>query len=141
MESSTTGPVSNGAPAIEAGRRALGSSAREVTANGFYSVFVDAPTGERAFAVVDRHGAVVLEGRGTILTGTGAEVAAAVEQRVHSLVRHFGPIAVAPALRIVRGPRVVDLTLISAPDAALQAALAECALAHDEPVVALLSRD
>lgn len=122
-------------------RRALGPDAREVASNGFYSVYVDGASGERDFAVVDSHGAVVVDGRGTILTGTGAEVAAAVEQRVHSLVRHFGPIAVAPALRIVRGARVVDLTLISAPDAALQAALAECALAHDEPVVALLSRD
>jgi N-methylhydantoinase A/oxoprolinase/acetone carboxylase beta subunit len=131
----------NGESAHDAGRRALGPAARQVATNGFYSVFVDGTTGERAFAVVDRRGAVVVEGRGTILTGTGAEVAAAVEQRVHSLVRHFGPIAVAPALRIVRGARVIDLTLISAPDAALQAALAECALAHDEPVVALLSRD
>jgi hypothetical protein len=133
--------ASGGMPVVEAGERALGPAARRVASNDFYSVFVDGASGERSFAVVDRHGAVVVEGRGTILTGTGAEVAAAVEQRVHSLVRHFGPIAVAPALRIVRGARVVDLTLISAPDAALQAALAECALAHDEPVVALLSRD
>jgi N-methylhydantoinase A/oxoprolinase/acetone carboxylase beta subunit len=131
----------SGAAMDESASRTLGSDARRVSSNGFYSVFVGGASGDRSFAVVDRHGAVVVDGRGTILTGTGAEVAAAVEQRVHSLVRHFGPIAVAPALRIVRGARVVDLTLISTPEAALQAALAECALAHDEPVVALLSRE
>jgi len=32
------------------------------------------------------------------------------------------------------------LTLISKPDAAIEAAVAECALAHDEEVVAILSR-
>jgi N-methylhydantoinase A len=125
----------------DSARRVLGPDARRAASNGFYSVFVDDTGGRRSFAVVDRQGAIVVEGRGRILTGTGAEVAAAVEQSVPALVRHFGPVTVAPALRIVRGARVVDLTLISSPDAALQAALAECALAHDEPVVALLSRD
>jgi hypothetical protein len=55
-------------------------------------------------------------------------------------VRHYGPLAVAPALRFVRGSSFVDLTLISNPDEARQAALAECAVANDEQVVALLSR-
>ncbi|HEY7876494.1 MAG TPA: hypothetical protein VIG64_15375, partial [Actinomycetota bacterium] len=131
----------NGALPEDSARAALGPRARSVASNAFYSVFVDDTDGRRSFAVADRHGAIVVEGRGRVLTGTGAEVAAAIEQSVPTLVRHFGPVTVAPALRIVRGARVVDLTLISSPDAALQAALAECALAHDEPVVALLSRD
>lgn len=140
LESSDHTVTENARPE-ESARLALGASARHAASNGYYSVFVDGTAGTRAFAVVDRQGAIVVEGRGTILTGTGAEVAAAVEQSVPALVRHFGPVTVAPALRIVRGARVIDLTLISSPEAALQAALAECALAHDETVVALLSRD
>jgi hypothetical protein len=40
----------------------------------------------------------------------------------------------------VRGPRLIDLTLISDPQAAIEAAVAECSIAHDEQVVALLTR-
>ncbi|HWL64693.1 MAG TPA: hydantoinase/oxoprolinase family protein [Actinomycetota bacterium] len=130
----------NGGRKDASARSALGEAAREVATNPFYSVYVDGTGGDRAFAVIDRVGAVVAEGSGTVLTGVGAEVAAAIEERVPALVRHFGPIAVAPALRIIRGARVIDLTLISDPDAAVEAALAECSLAHEEPVVALLSR-
>ena len=75
-----------------------------------------------------------------MIAGIGREVAAALQERVPTLVRHYGPISVAPALRLVRGPRLVDLTLISKPDAAIDAAVAECALAHDDEVVAILSR-
>ncbi|MDQ4065490.1 MAG: methylhydantoinase [Actinomycetota bacterium] len=121
-------------------RRVLGDSAREVASSTFYGVYVDGSPREAAFVVVDRLGAVVFEGNGTIVTGTGAEVAAAIDSQVPALVRHYGPIAVSPAIRVLRGARAIDLSLISDPAGALQAALAECALAHEEQVVALITR-
>lgn len=125
----------------DAARRCLGEECELVADMSFYRVFASRPGRDRHFAVIDRLGSVAAEMRGTLLTGTGAEVAGALEERIPALVRHYGPVAVAPALRLVRGARLIDLTLISNPDAAREAALAECALAHDEPVVALLSRD
>jgi hypothetical protein len=94
----------------------------------------------RDFVVVDRKGAIAAEGRGRVIVGIGREVAAVLEESIPTLARHYGPIAVAPAVRLVRGPRLVDLTLISKPDAATEAVVAECSLAHDEKVVALVSR-
>ncbi|MPZ70600.1 MAG: hypothetical protein GEU71_13890 [Actinobacteria bacterium] len=81
-----------------------------------------------------------MKGHGQVLAGIGHEVAAAMQERVAALTRHYGPIAIAPAIRLVRGPRLVDLTLISKPDEAVEAAVAECSLAHDEELVALISR-
>ena len=75
------------------------------------------------------------------MTGTGIEVGAALEERVPALTRHYGPLKVAPAVRVIRGARLVDLTLISRPDEALEAAATECSLAGDASVIALLSRD
>ena len=86
-------------------------------------------------------GSVVVDVTGTALTGTGAEVAAALEERVPARTRYFGPLKVAPAVRILRGSRLTDLTLISRPEEALQAAVTECSLAGEGPVIALLSRD
>ena len=124
----------------EVATRVLGDGAREVSSSDYYGVYVVGSPRDGAFVVVDRLGAVVFEGKGAIVSGTGAEVAAAIDVDVPSLVRHYGPIAVAPAMRILRGARAIDLSLISSPEAALQAALAECALAHEENVVALISR-
>jgi hypothetical protein len=56
------------------------------------------------------------------------------------MARRFGPVAVAPAVRVVRGPRLIDLSLLSSLPRALDAARAECVAAGEEPVVALLSR-
>jgi N-methylhydantoinase A len=126
--------------AEETARVSLGSSPTLVAISEFFAVFAADGDGERGFVVVDRKGSIAAEGRGRVIAGIGREVAAALEERVPALARHYGPIAVAPALRLVRGPRLVDLTLISKPDAAIEAAVAECALAHDEEVVAILSR-
>jgi N-methylhydantoinase A len=109
--------------------------------NEFFFVYVAGSGDDRSFAVVDRTGAVAVEGRGKVISGTGAEVAAGLDERIPALVRHYGPVAVGPAVRVIRGPRLVDLTLMSNPDSAREAALGECALAHDEEVVALLTRD
>jgi hypothetical protein len=91
--------------------------------------------------VIDRAGSVVVSTDGTVLTGTGSQVAAALQERVPTLTRYYGPITVAPAVRVIRGSRFTDLTLISKPEEALQAAVTECAVAHDDDVIALLSRD
>jgi len=109
--------------------------------NGFFSVFATGAGDDRSFAVIDRAGAVVATGRGKVITGVGAEVAAALDERIPALVRHYGPISVAPAVRLIRGPRLVDLTVISNAASARDAAAAECSLAFDEDVVALLTRD
>lgn len=120
---------------------ALDGRGQAVFGNGFFSVYACGDDDERDFVVLDRHGAVARRGKGKLITGTGAEVAAALDERIPALVRHYGPIAVAPALRVIRGARLVDLTLISNPKAAREAALGECAMAHEEDVVAILSRD
>ncbi|HJR45645.1 MAG TPA: hydantoinase/oxoprolinase family protein [Actinomycetota bacterium] len=132
------------APADEierAARNALGDSAHEVARTSFYTVFAGANGRTRRFAVIDSRGALALEGAGTVISGTGAEVAAAVSERVPTLVRHYGPLAVAPAVRVLRGSRLIDLTLFSSPDKTIEAACTQCSLAGSDPVVALLSRD
>lgn len=124
-----------------AGKRALGGSAHLVASTSFYSVFIEGDGKARRFAVIDARGGLALEGSGTVISGTGVEVASAVSERVPSLVRHFGPLAVAPAVRVLRGSRLVDLTLFSSPDKTVEAACMQCSLAGAEPVIALLSRD
>ncbi len=134
------GEVGDASRIDETARAALGDDASLVATNDFFSIFATGTGDERSFAVVDRRGSLAVQGRGRLFVGRGREVAAALEERVPALVRHYGPVAVAPAVRLVRGPRLVDLTLISRPNAAIEAAVAECALAHEEEVVALLSR-
>lgn len=122
-------------------RTLLGRDARGVASTSFYSVFASGDEPQRRFIVLDVRGAVALRGHGIVISGTGAEVAATLSERVGSEIRHYGPIAVAPAVRIVRGARVVDLTLFSSPDKTIAAAGAECSLAGAGPVLALLTRD
>lgn len=133
-----------GSPQIhtdEAGQRraaagALGGDAEAVAETGHYRVF----SAGRRFAVIDRAGSVVVSGEGVVVFGSGAEVVTALEKEVPRLARHFGPVAVAPALRLVLGSRVVDLALLSSPEAALAAARTHCASSNGEGVVALLTR-
>jgi N-methylhydantoinase A/oxoprolinase/acetone carboxylase beta subunit len=120
-----------------AAKRALGPSPTLIAETAFYSVF--AAGGER-WAVIDRNGAVALEGSGRLLSGSGPEVATGLSEAIPAAVRHIGPMSVAPAVRILRGARLVDLSLLSSADAALDAALSECRLANGEGVVAFLSR-
>ena len=124
-----------------AGRSALGAGALVAAATSFYTVFVAGDGRARRFAVVDARGGLALEGTGTVISGTGAQVAAAVSERVPSLIRHYGPLAVAPAVRVLRGSRLIDLTLFSSPDKTIEAAETECSLGGADTVIALLSRD
>lgn len=124
----------------QAARSQLVTEPKLVFRSEFFSVYCAGSTDDRSFVVIDRMGGVVVSERGHVVTGLGSEVAAALEERIPVLVRHYGPLAVAPAVRLVRGSRLVDLTVISNPQEARQAALGECALANDEQVVALLTR-
>ena len=148
--------VAYGSLALEVGKRgqqvdaaeehliatqALGRPAALIGRTTSYSVYADDERAEKRIVVIDGSGAVVVQATGAALSGTGTEVAAALEERVPARTRYFGPLKVAPAVRIIRGSRLTDLTLISRPDEALQAALTECSLAHEDPVIALLSRD
>jgi N-methylhydantoinase A len=119
---------------------ALGGEVRLAAAVDRYRIFVRADD-ERHCAVVDESGGIALAATAELVTGAGYEVASALESRVPGLVRHYGPIEVAPAVRIVRGARLVDLSLLSAPDRALEAAVGECAAGGDDLVVVLISRD
>ena len=137
---SSTEETFDNAKEAAAARKVLGE-AELIARTDFYAVYAGGRRDDKSFAVLDRNGSVASEGRGTVLSGTGAEVAAALSERVPAMARHYGPLAVSPAIRLVRGARLVDLALISDPEAAVQAAVAECSLAHEDLVVALLSRD
>ncbi|HYH27216.1 MAG TPA: hydantoinase/oxoprolinase family protein, partial [Actinomycetota bacterium] len=121
----------------------LGPGAIGAGETEFYAAFVapGGPDRKRRFAVIDRKGSVALEGEGLVLAGTGDEVAGSLNDRLPGMVKRFGPVGVAPAVRVVRGPRLVDLSIFSSPDRALEAAVTECRLADGHPVLAVLSRD
>lgn len=132
-----------GGPAVplpEVAAEVLGPGAVEVGRTDFYAGFAAGDDGRRRFAVIDRGGSVALEGEGMVLSGSGDEVAGALRERLPAMVKRFGPVGVAPAVRVMRGPRLIDLSLLSSPDRALEAAVAECRLADGEQVLAVLSR-
>lgn len=118
----------------------LGESAELITNDDFYAVFAAGTGSRRPFAVVDRFGSIAASGEGQILAGPPNEIAAQVEESMPRYVRHYGPVGVAPALRVLRGSKLVDLSLVSSPDKALEAVLDECASARGEPIVIFISR-
>ena len=83
----------------------LGAPATLIGSTTSYAVYANDGTSRR-FLVIDDSGSVVVDVAGTALTGTGAEVAAALEERVPARTRYFGPLKVAPAVRIIRGSRL-----------------------------------
>ena len=123
-----------------AAKEALKQEVEMVAGNFFYAVFTAGRGKRKSFAVVDRHGSLAASGEGIVIAGLGSDVAARLRDALPALVRHVGPVSVAPAVRMVRGPRLVDLTVFASPKKVLEGALAECELAEGEPVVALLSR-
>jgi N-methylhydantoinase A len=129
--------------ADEVRRRAverLGEGARLVATVGPHHVFTVGGEERHRFVVVDERGAIDAEGDGHVITGTGAEVVDEVRRAVDALSRHLGPIAVAPVLRVLRGARLLDLSLLSDPRQVLTAALDECAMAAEAPVAVIVSR-
>jgi hypothetical protein len=118
-------------------------SAVELRASDGYSLFVTPAARKRDdehFALIDSTGGVAASGRGRIVTGTGSEVAAELHRILPAAVRHHGPITVAPHVKIVRGPRVIDLAALSRVDEILRAVDTEAELAIDSPMIALVVR-
>ncbi len=112
-----------------------------VASTASYTVFTSPSHGAKRFVLLDRRGTVVASGEGLVLTGTGTELASTLSDDLASLTRHLGPFTVAPAIRIVRERRVIDLSLVSSPSHAIEAAVRECSLGNGHPVVALVSRN
>jgi N-methylhydantoinase A len=136
-----TGPDLDGDEVRAVATAALGDDASELLLdNGHYSVFVGGPPSRRRVAVVDGRGSVAHVSEAQVLSGTGQELESELEDVISAMARRFGPVAVAPAVRVVRGPRFIDLSLLSSLPRAVDAARAECVAAGEEPVVALLSR-
>jgi N-methylhydantoinase A/oxoprolinase/acetone carboxylase beta subunit len=135
------GPDEVGGPAIERiAAEILGPSAVHIGDNGYYELYAAGDDERRRFALLDRRGSVAAQGEGVVLWGPGDEIAGMLYDRLPPMVRRFGPVGVAPAVRLIRGARLIDLSLFSSPDQALDAAVTECRLADGEPVGALLSR-
>ncbi len=118
-------------------KRALGEEVISVWSNDFYSLFVASSNGKDRYAVVDRKGSVASVGRGRIEICSGDDMRERLDRLIDEGTRHLGPVAVAPGLRLVRGARLVDLTLFSEPKTVLEAAEAECSVAAGQDVVAL----
>jgi hypothetical protein len=118
-------------------------SAVQLRASDGYSLFVSPEARKRddeRFALIDSSGGVAASGRGRIVTGTGPEVAAELHRILPTAVRHHGPITVAPHVKIVRGPRVIDLAALSRVDEILEATDREAQLALDSLMIALVVR-
>jgi N-methylhydantoinase A len=118
----------------------LGEAAQLVASVGPHHVFVAGSEERRRFVVVDERGAIDAEGTGRVISGAGSAMADEVRRAVDVSSRHLGPIAVAPVLRVLRGARLLDLSLLSDPRQVLSAALDECAMAADDPVAVIVSR-
>lgn len=118
----------------------LKGPAELVAGSGFFLTFAAGGGERRRFVVVDRRGSIAASCEGQILSGSGHDVADALRARISGMTRRLGPMSVAPTVRIVRGSRLIDLSPLTATDALLEAASAECSLADGDPVVALISR-
>jgi hypothetical protein len=112
-----------------------------VASTASYSVYASPSHGAKRFVLLDRRGTIVASGEGLVLTGTGTELASSLADELATLTRHLGPFTVAPAIRIVRERRFIDLSLVSSPSHAVEAAVRECSLGDGHPVVALVSRN
>ncbi len=110
-----------------------------------YAVFTAASSNGKghgvSFAVVDRQGSIAVKSHGEVIVLPGLQLADKLASAIPAMTRHIGPLAVAPAVRLLRGSRLIDLTLCSSADDVLEAVGAECSLAPADPVVALLTRD
>lgn len=119
-----------------AAKEVLGGPVALVARTAFFEVFAD-PGGR--FVVIDRHASVAATGRGLVLSGTGEQLAAQLEERLPRLTRHLGLVSVVPALRLVLGARLIDLRGVPALERLLEVAVGQCRSAGREPVVALIS--
>lgn len=118
----------------------LGEEAELIATTGFYSVFATNGSAERDFMIIDARGSIAASGRGHVFRDSGERVAATLPNAVEGLVRHIGPLAVAPVVKVVRGSRVVDLSLLNSAEKVVDAAVLECTSAGSEPVVVVATR-
>jgi Hydantoinase/oxoprolinase len=121
-------------------RAKLGAGAELITHDDFYAVFATPAAKNRSFAVVDRFGTVAASGEGQVLVGPPNEIAAQIQESLPRYTRHYGPVGVAPALRVLRGSKLIDLSLVSSPDKALAAVLNECASCSDDSMTVFITR-
>ena len=129
-------PIGADDVARRAGER-LGAGAVLAASIGPHHLFV--ASGDDRFVIVDQLGPIDAEGRGQAMSGSGLAMADQLGDVIEGASRHLGPIAVAPVLRVLRGARLVDLSLLSDPRQVLAAALDECAMAGDDPVAVVIS--
>lgn len=120
-------------------KRRLGEDGELVAATGFYFVFA-AGNGAREFVVIDGRGSIAASGRGQIIQGRGDEVAAGIRETLDGCVRHMGPVTITPAVKVIRGGRLSDFSLLSSQDQLVDAVAAECGRAGGDPVVVVASR-
>lgn len=119
-------------------KRSLGEEVTRRWGNDFYSLYVGSSNGRDRYAVVDRKGSLASSGKARIEVGSGVEIKSRLGDLVKEGTRHLGPVAVAPGVRLLRGARLVDLTLFSEPKTVLAAGESECALAGDDEMVAFI---
>ena len=120
-------------------KRALGEEVTRLWANDFYSVYLGMGNGRGdRYAVVDRKGSLASSGKAHVEIARGAEMKERLEGLVAESTRHLGPVAVAPGVRLLRGARLVDLTLFSEPKTVLEAGAVECGLGAEEEMVAFI---
>lgn len=110
-----------------------------VLSGAFYTVFTSGQGRVRDFAVIDRRATIAVRGRGVVLTGPADAMAGEIRSEVTRMVRHLGPVSVAPAVTLLRGARLIDLSLFSDPNQVLEAVSAGCA-DTTEQVAAFLVR-
>jgi N-methylhydantoinase A/oxoprolinase/acetone carboxylase beta subunit len=121
-------------------KAALKEDVELVARNDFYATFAAAGDTATAFAVVDRRGSLAVKGWGEVVAGPGDEMRDRVASLIRDRTRRFGPVTIAPGVRLLRGARLIDFSMLSAPDKVLQGVVAECALAGFGDVVAFVSR-
>ncbi len=117
-----------------------GPDAETLVADEYFSVFAEPGPDERRVAVVDRWGAVAWSGQAYVVVGAGAELAPVAAERITALARRLGPAEVAPSVVLIRGARLVDLSLYTRVDPLVEAVAEECAIAGLGRVVCLIRR-
>ena len=110
-----------------------------ILSDGFYTVFTSGKGRERDFAIIDRRATIAARGRGVVLNGPANAMAAEIDREIKRMVRHLGPISIAPAVTVLKGARLIDLSLFSDPNQVIEATAAQCN-GSEEPMAAFLVR-
>jgi N-methylhydantoinase A len=120
-------------------KRRLGEDGELIAMTGPYAVFASGD-GTREFVVVDNRGSIAVAGRGLIMQGRGVELGPQIRAALVRSVRHLGPVTIAPAVKVIRGSRLTDFSMLSSQDKLIDAVVAECDRAGEDSVVVLATR-